>query len=259
MNESLYSGKRRDAVKTITFHSLIILLCLPVLSACTKQGYHSFTRETHGWVVDAATGVPLKDAIVVGSWPDIGSTYCGDHEMAAAHIHETTTNKHGEFVIPGCVKTTGIFFHSDGGLSFYKKGYFPKTIDNDPLWNPTEGKAKMGYYGPGWVWQFNGAVIELESTSGISQENIDKIRRSKNGRIVTDYQGIGGSKCHWLRMPKMVMATGHRIQKRDAVGTHRDKVSMPLVEYLVKESLVNPELCHSDPIGFLMEHVDEIK
>ncbi|MES9906930.1 MAG: hypothetical protein ABW150_00295 [Candidatus Thiodiazotropha sp.] len=161
MNETSYPGKRCEAAIAITFHLLIMLFCLPLLSACTASGYYNFTQETRGWVVDAATGVPLKDAIVVGSWPNIASTYCGDHEMATAHYHETTTDEHGEFVVPGCVKTTGIFFHSDGGLSFYKKGYFPKSIDNDSSWNPRLGRAEMGYYGPGWVWQFNGAVIEL--------------------------------------------------------------------------------------------------
>ncbi|MEW8023272.1 MAG: hypothetical protein AB2803_06180 [Candidatus Thiodiazotropha sp.] len=247
-----------ETTKYVAFRWLTPLLCLFLLSACS-QGYYSFTRETRGWVVDANTGVPLQDVIVVGSWPNIASTYCGDHEMATAHYHETTTDEHGEFVVPGCVKTTGIFFHSDGGLSFYKKGYFPKTIDNDPLWNPTKGKAEMGYHGPGWVWQYNDSVVELEPISGLTEKELEKIKKSKNVRIVTDYQGMPFSKCHWLRIPRMVMATGHITKERERKYDDHATANLPLANYLVETFFIDPEKCHPDPIGFLMEYADEME
>ncbi|MEW8525505.1 MAG: hypothetical protein AB2552_20890 [Candidatus Thiodiazotropha endolucinida] len=241
----------------VAFRWLTPLLCLFLLSACS-QGYYSFTRETRGWVVDANTGVPLQDVIVVGSWPNIASTYCGDHELATNHIYETTTDEHGEFRIPGCFMiTTALFFHSDGGLRFYKKGYFPKKIDNDPLWNPTKGKAEMGYHGPGWVWQYNDSVVELEPITGLSEKELEKIEKSKNVAIVSDYSGIPASNCHWLRMPKMIMAIGHRRQESSTRVINRHKANMPLANYLVEQSLIEPENCHPDPVGFFMEYADE--
>ncbi|MCU7936839.1 MAG: hypothetical protein KZQ99_18530 [Candidatus Thiodiazotropha sp. (ex Dulcina madagascariensis)] len=250
---------RNKPAKSLTWSILFILFCLTALSACTKRGYYSFTRDVHGWVVDGTTGAPLEDVIVVGAWPRIGSTLCGDHEAMRSHFYETTTNRSGEFGIPGCLKTTGIFFHSDGGLSFYKRGYFPKKIYNDPLWRPAKGKEKMGIYGPGWVWQFEGAVVELEPSVGMSREQLDKIKRSKNLRLVTDYLGLYGSECMWLKMPRMTMATGHRIKERNKGHDGQDKAKKPLAQYLVEHFFIDPEQCHPDPIGFLMEYKDEME
>ncbi|MCU7936836.1 MAG: carboxypeptidase-like regulatory domain-containing protein [Candidatus Thiodiazotropha sp. (ex Dulcina madagascariensis)] len=250
---------RSKPAKFLILNAAFILLCLIALSACTKQGYYSFTREVKGNVVDGVTGAPLEGVIVVGDWPGIGSTLCGDHENMTSHIHETTTNQRGKFRIPGCLKTTGIFFHSDAELGFYKKGYFPKTINNDDFWHPSEGKPKMGIYGPGWVWQYDGAVVELEPSAGMPREKLDKIERSKNLHLVNDYFGIPASKCHWLKMPKMVMATGHLDQESGTRDKNRHKASMPLANYLVEQVLIEPEMCHPDPVGFLMEFADEME
>jgi hypothetical protein len=225
-----------------------------LLTACASPGYYSFTREVRGHVVDGATGVPLEDVIVVGSWPDIGSTLCGDHELMRGHVYETTTDRNGAFRLPGCLKTTGVFFHSDAYVSFYKRGYFPKKINNSPLWNTSIGKGKLGYSGPGWVWQFQGSVIELEPSAGISKTRLDKILKSKNIGVVHDYDtNIPQKDCYWLKMPRMTMAIGHmKRRKKDSLEMQRKS----LAQYLVDHLLENPEQCHPDPVGFLMEYQD---
>ncbi|MCU7839204.1 MAG: carboxypeptidase-like regulatory domain-containing protein [Candidatus Thiodiazotropha sp. (ex Troendleina suluensis)] len=259
VNEPLCPQERTKRRPFQVWNTLFLLLSMTILNACVSPGYYTFTREVTGRVVDAATGVPLEDVIVVGAWPGIGSNLCGDHEAMRSHIYETTTDRSGEFMIPGCVKTTGVFFHSDALVSFYKPGYFPKTPTNGSSWNISVGKGEMGYYGPGWVWQFEGSVIELEPSVGMAKEKIEEIRKSNNVRVVTDYLGIHRSKCHWLKMPRMTMVTGHFIKERYMGHDDRDKAEMPLAQYLVEHELIDPEQCHPDPVGFLMEYKDEVE
>ncbi|MCU7918685.1 MAG: hypothetical protein KZQ95_10050 [Candidatus Thiodiazotropha sp. (ex Epidulcina cf. delphinae)] len=258
-NEPLSPQGRSKRTSFPAWNTLFLLLGMTVLTACAGPGYYTFTREATGWVVDGATGVPLEGVIVVGAWPRIGSTLCGDHEAMRSHFYETTTNRSGEFRIPGCVKTTGVFFHSDADISFYKQGYFPKTLNNDATWDPNVWKDKFGIYGPGWVWQFEGSVIELESSVGMSKERLEKIENSKNIRVVTDYLGLYGSECMWLKMPRMTMATGHRIREREEGHEAQDIANKPLANYLVETYFEDPEKCHPDPVGFLMEYKDEME
>ncbi|MEW8299580.1 MAG: carboxypeptidase-like regulatory domain-containing protein [Candidatus Thiodiazotropha sp.] len=235
------------------WRTLFMLFILSSLTACATPGYYSLTREVTGHVVDGATGVPLEGVIVVGSWPGIGSTHCGDHEAMRSHLHETTTDSNGVFRIPGCLQATGVFFHSDAYISFYKKGYFPKRSKNDPLWKVSIGKGRLGYIGPGWVWQFQGSVIELESSAGISQTMLNEILKSKNIYVVSEYDSVPFKDCYWMKMPRMTMAIGHRKrEKKDTPEMQRK----PLAEYLVDHWFEKPEQCHPDPVGFLREYKD---
>ncbi|MEW8001019.1 MAG: carboxypeptidase-like regulatory domain-containing protein [Candidatus Thiodiazotropha endolucinida] len=252
-NESLSLQTQREQRTFQAWHTLFILFSLSVLTACASPGYYSFTREVTGHVVDGATGVPLEDVIVVGTWPGIGSTHCGDHEAMRSHVHETTTDRTGAFRIPGCIKTTGDFFHSDAVISLYKKDYLPKKSRNSPFWNTNIGKGKLGYIGPGWVWQFQGSVIELEPSGAISKTRLHKILKSKNIRVVSDYDSVPFSDCYWMKMPRMTMAIGHR--KREIKDTP-EMQKKPLAQYLVDHWFESPEQCHPDPVGYLMEYKD---
>jgi glycyl-tRNA synthetase (class II) len=103
------------------------------------------------------------------------------------------------------------------------------------------------------VWQFQGSVIELEPSAGISKTRLDKILKSRNNRVVHDYDGIHFVDCYWVKMPRMTMAIGHRVRKsKDSLEMQRKS----LAQYLVDHLLENPEQCHPDPVGFLMEYQD---
>ncbi|MCU7886459.1 MAG: hypothetical protein KZQ82_19900 [Candidatus Thiodiazotropha sp. (ex Lucinoma annulata)] len=263
-NESLSLQTQREHRTFPAWRTLFILFSLSVLTACAAPGYYSFTREVTGHVVDGATGVPMEDVIVVGSWPGIGNTLCGDYKAMRSHVYETTTDRNGAFKIPGCVGSTGVFFHSDGGLNFHKRGYFPKEIKNNPSWNISIGKGKLGYRGPGWVWQFQGSVIELEPSRGIYKTRLHKILKSKNIAVVSDYDSVPFSDCYWMKVPRMTMAIGHLIKERNGhvvkerytLHDDRDKAEMPLAQYLVDHWFEKPEQCHPDPVGFLTEYQD---
>ncbi|MEW8615601.1 MAG: hypothetical protein AB2610_20790, partial [Candidatus Thiodiazotropha sp.] len=124
---------------------------------------------------------------------------------------------------------------------------------NDPLWKVSIGKGRLGYIGPGWVWQFQGSVIELEPSAGISQTMLNEILKSKNIYVVSEYDSVPFKDCYWMKMPRMTMAIGQRKrEKKDTPEMQRK----PLAEYLVDHWFEKPEQCHPDPVGFLREYKD---
>ncbi|MES9975012.1 MAG: hypothetical protein ABW094_12185, partial [Candidatus Thiodiazotropha sp.] len=105
----------------------------------------------------------------------------------------------------------------------------------------------------GWVWQFQGSVIELEPSGAISKTRLDKILKSKNIHVVSDYDSVPFKDCYWMKMPRMTMAIGHREREIQDTPELQRK---PLAQYMVDRWFENPERCHPDPVGYLMEYKD---
>ncbi len=104
------------------------ILSLPLLSGhgCGKQWLLFYDRPITGYVVDAETGQPLKNVIVICVWPL--TQYLSHGSGGYAKIIETITDKDGEFVTPSWVTFKPWKYHSlidDLGpkIVIYKPGY----------------------------------------------------------------------------------------------------------------------------------------
>ena len=75
---------------------LIILCCMFMLLACDKDHGYSSGKELRGVVVNADTGEPIPDAIVVAKWITSTGT-AGGSELVCFHAGTATTNAAGEY------------------------------------------------------------------------------------------------------------------------------------------------------------------
>jgi len=78
---------------------LIALCCLFMLAACDTDSGYSSGKELRGVIVNADTGEPIPDAIVVAKWITSTGT-AGGSELVCFHVGTATTNSAGEYYMP---------------------------------------------------------------------------------------------------------------------------------------------------------------
>jgi hypothetical protein len=103
---------------------LIILCCMFMLLACDKDHGYSSGKELRGVVVNADTGEPIPDAIVVAKWITSTGT-AGGSELVCFHAGTATTNAAGEYYIPAWRQKSPFSakYERDITVYAYKPGY----------------------------------------------------------------------------------------------------------------------------------------
>ena len=90
--------KSKLCSRLITF-VLIALCCLFMLPACDTDPGYSSGKEVRGVIVNADTGEPIPDAIVVADWITSSGT-AGGSNLVCFHVGTATTNAAGEYYMP---------------------------------------------------------------------------------------------------------------------------------------------------------------
>ena len=107
----------------ITF-ALIGLCCLFMLPACDTDPGYSSGKELRGVIVNADTGKPIPDAIVVAKWITSTGT-AGGSELVCFHVGTATTNAAGEYYMPAWRQRSPFSakYERDIMVYAYKPGY----------------------------------------------------------------------------------------------------------------------------------------
>jgi HEAT repeat protein len=103
---------------------IIILVFLGLSWAIGRAFFFCPTGSRSGKVIDAATGKPIKDAVVFYEWKLVGGFFIGSGEFVAAS-DEIKTNEEGEYYIPGHWIRKHFWFWNvtPEEVFIYKEGY----------------------------------------------------------------------------------------------------------------------------------------
>ena len=115
--------KSKLFIRFITF-VLIALYCLFLLPACDTDPGYSSGKELRGVIVNADTGEPIPDAIVVAKWITSTGT-AGGSELVCFHAGTATTNAAGEYYMPAWREKNPFSakYERDIFVYAYKAGY----------------------------------------------------------------------------------------------------------------------------------------
>ena len=124
--------------------SIVVVIVLASLAGTARAQLYS-SREIRGRVVDAATGAPLKKAVVVAMWllkPRIGF----HHEEYAGRLNilETLTDETGAYRFPG---------------------WGPKLVS--PWFVIDDSTPQIGAYAPGYVQRWVHGRQEMEAPGAL--------------------------------------------------------------------------------------------
>lgn len=171
-----------------------ILACLATLPACSAPLTYS-ANEIHGQIVDADTNQPIEDAIVVAQWVlfHIGPGH-GGHK-SRIHIHETITNKNGNYTIPAWgpkLRPPMTELHErDPQLSIFKSNYEPLGLSNTVVSSVRQDSLRVS--------EWNGKVVKLTRTRrGLEDQAF---------RLSSFYGSLeyGDSDKDWYNYPRMLL------------------------------------------------------
>lgn len=102
-----------------------------LLAGCTVLYY---AKETEFWVVDAETGQPLEDVIVVAYWEIREGGWAGSIPIDQLEIMETLSDQNGRVYFPSYgprIHLSGRMEDESPGLLLFKPGYLPYAIENE--------------------------------------------------------------------------------------------------------------------------------
>ena len=123
------STDQNDQIKSKLFSRfitfvLIALCCLFLLPACDTDPGYSSGKELRGVIVNADTGQPIPDAIVVAKWITSSGT-AGGSELVCFHVGTATTNAAGEYYMPAWRQKSPFSakYERDVTVYAYKPGY----------------------------------------------------------------------------------------------------------------------------------------
>jgi hypothetical protein len=198
---------------------LSLLSTLFALAACATPLTYS-AKEIHGQIVDAETGQPIEGAVVVAQWvlSHIGSGHYGKR----LYIHETVTDKNGNYVIPAWgpkprPPLTELVYR-DPQILIFKSGYEPEGLENSNL--QTDGVRAS---------EWDGRVIQLKKSGG----QIEKQARYL-GSFFTSL-GYGTSNVDWRNYPRMLLAVYAEKRRLQTLGLEPGRVaSVPDIEHFSK-------------------------
>ena len=161
----------------ITF-ALIGLCCVFVLTACDTDPGYSSGKELRGVIVNADTGEPIPDAIVVAKWITSSGT-AGGSELVCFHVGTATTNGAGEYYMPAWRHKSPFSaeYERDIFVDAYKAGYrwqyrFPPREGyiteyiSDKL-VPFQGTTKERLEYLDYVWRNTSCFSAYESMSAL--------------------------------------------------------------------------------------------
>lgn len=186
---------------------LFIVAMTSTLPACATSLIYS-AKEIRGQIVDAETSQPIEGAIVVAQWVlfHIGPGH-GGHKNRL-HIHETVTDKSGNYVIPAWgpkMRPPMTELHErDPQLSVFKSGYEPLELSNAVVSTVRQDSLRVS------VW--DGKVIRLKPTEGTLEE--------KAFRLSSFYGGLrySNDSNDWKNFPRMLLAVYAEKQRLRSLG-----------------------------------------
>lgn len=200
---------------------LSLLSALFVLSACATPLTYS-AEEIRGQIVDAETGQPIEGAVAVAQWvlSHIGSGHYGKR----LHIHETVTDRNGNYVIPAWGPKPQLplteLVYRDPQILLFKSGYEPEGLENS---KPQTGSVRAS--------EWDGKVIKLKKIS--NQENLERYA----SRLNSFYDGLVKdmrNDYEWKKYPRMTTAVYKEYQLLKAKGLHVYRPSIPYVNGFVE-------------------------
>ena len=154
------------------------------------------SSEARARVVDAQTGEPVADAIVLASWEVKGLE---GYSFGPLVMVELTTDAQGAFTLPGwgprLYTGSGEIRASEPVVRIFRRDYLPAVVQNT---SPPSRFIKPS---------IDGQVIELQrSTARLDQY----ARELEPFRMSIQFLYIGGH-CEWQRAPRMTVAM-HRLK-----------------------------------------------
>ena len=104
--------------------ALAWLFCVLMVPACDTDPGYSSGKELRGVIVNADTGQPIPDAIVVAKWITSSGT-AGGSELVCFHVGTATTNAAGEYYMPAWRQKSPFSakYERDVTVYAYKPGY----------------------------------------------------------------------------------------------------------------------------------------
>jgi len=197
------------------FHSLFfILACVATLPACATPLTYS-AKEIRGQVVDAETGRPIEGAVVMAQWvlSHIGSGHYGKR----LHIHETVTDKNGNYVIPSWgpkprLPMTDLIYR-DPEILIFKSGYEPEGLENS---KPQTNSLRVS--------EWDGKIIKLKKPRGSLE---DYAQRLESMSI-----GLPSDGKEWRAFPRMILALDAENRRLLSLGLNKKyRTSVFEIEY----------------------------
>jgi len=174
------------------------LLCLP-LSACSAMTFFYSAEAIEGWVVDADTGKPLEEVIVVAHWRLKGG-FEGGTTIRELQIFESVTDRDGRYAFPAWgprFALSGNLKSPSPSILFFKQGYKFLGVDNN--WYPGRDMSKSDW---------NGKTVKLERFNGTLVEYAQHLWGLNNDLWTAGY-AVGhraGDYCGWKSFPNMLRA-----------------------------------------------------
>ena len=166
-----------------------------------------------GWVVDAETGKPVGDVVVLAHW-QLRSTLIEPQIIGELTILETKTDSNGRFYFPAWgpkIMWTPYarLSNADPHIMFLKQGYQFHSVLNDSVVGPIDREKPIR------TSQWNGKQIPMKSFHGNEAAAAREFYLSEIRRLLGS-----GKDCEWKEMPltvAYVLREGTRLKK--ALGT----------------------------------------
>jgi hypothetical protein len=190
----------------------ISVLLISLTSAAPSLSISYSAESIEGWVVDAETGAPIEDVVVVAHWQlrgPIEGNPAGD-----VTVLETTTDKEGHYFFSAwgptaVVDPTALLWRDDPMMHFFKSDYELLTLHN-------RATVKMeNALRPMRSSDWNGKTIRLKNF------HHDDVKYSKNidmGAVAIDDLTVYASACEWKSIPLLVTRMEKERARLNAVG-----------------------------------------
>ena len=185
--------------KKALYSLCIAIAALFMVSGCAAK-YTIKTESISGEVVDAETNEPIEDVIVIGYWPGY-TFYLHASSAPTIEVLETTTDKYGNFLVPGWLKKNveSSFRYGDPQMVFYKTGYEIKTVRN--AFSMENFKIMPGYFHP-WRAEWNDKTIKIKKFEGDNRA----YRKYLNGvQFRPPFENLF-KHCKYMNVPRLLIA-----------------------------------------------------
>ena len=161
-----------------------------------------WSRSVTAQVVDAETGAPLPEVVVVATWPSVTGTLAGGpHHWGIIQRLETQTDEKGFFHLPSWVR---IGYHNwisetDPEIHLYKAGYWPRTLKND-----INKFDQIIIWPEPWKSDWDGKVVKLKPMhwrEWTKEEWEKQVSRYEYFREI-HMLSLDSGDCEWKERPK---------------------------------------------------------
>ena len=176
-----------------------------------------WSRSVTAQVVDAETGAPLPEVVVVAIWPSVTGTLAGGpHHWGIIQRLETQTDEKGFFHLPSWVR---IGYHNwisetDPEIHLYKAGYWPRTLKNN-----INKFDQIIIWPESWKSDWDGKVVKLKPMHWRAWTKEEWEEKGKDWGAAINYW----RDCRWLKFPMNVVENiKYRIRKREMIEPNLD-------------------------------------